>query len=428
MNRKAKNGFRITISAISALVMVTAAFPQVTYGLTLSPDSSTTSGSGSSSGTGSGTGSSSGSTSSSNKNTNTEKLNNLKNNYAQLEKEKKAIEAKLKDIKNEKSQTIAERNSISRQIDISNEQLAILKDKINLINEEISQKEAEISAKQTDIDNNFELFKSRVRALYMTDSSSVMNIIFGAQSFTDFLERSEYIKRVTDHDEALLKQLKADKTAIEAVKAEVDADKVELEQAQSDEAQKKKELNGQYAKVSEDVAQLKKMEQEFNANRDAIEKDMKETQAELSKIYASMKSIGDYVGGEYTWPLPGYSAISSPYGWRFNGADFHTGIDITGSGVYGATIVAANTGVVRFVQTSYTPGKGYGMYVIIDHGGGQTTLYGHMSAVSVSLNQAVNKGDPIGKVGSTGWSTGPHLHFEIRKDGQHTNPMNYFHK
>ena len=423
MNRKAKNGFRITISAISALMLVTAAFPQVAYGFTVGQTTS----SGSSSGTKSGSGSSSGSTNNSGKNTNTEKLNNLKNNYEQLEKEKKAIEAKLKDIKNEKSQTIAERNSISRQIDISNEQLALLKDKIKLINDEISQKEAEISAKQTDIDNNYELFKSRVRALYMTDSSSVVNIIFGAQSFTDFLERSEYIKRVTDHDEALLKQLKADKTAIEAAKAEVDADKAELEQAQTDEAQKKKELNGQYAKVSEDVAQLKKMEAEFNANREAIEKDMKETQAELAKIYASMKSIGDYVGGEYTWPLPGYRTISSSYGWRFGGGDFHTGTDITGSGVYGATIVAANTGVVRFVQTNYSAGRGYGMYVIIDHGGGQTTLYGHMSNISVSLNETVSKGQAIGNVGSTGWSTGPHLHFEIRINGQHTNPMNYFH-
>jgi peptidoglycan hydrolase CwlO-like protein len=129
MNRKAKNGFRITISAISALMLVTAAFPQVAYGFTVSPSTS----SGSSSGTKSGSGSSSGSTNNSGKNANTEKLNNLKNNYEQLEKEKKAIEAKLKDIKNEKSQTIAERNSISRQIDISNEQLALLKDKIKLI-------------------------------------------------------------------------------------------------------------------------------------------------------------------------------------------------------------------------------------------------------------------------------------------------------
>ncbi len=427
MSLRAKNIFRLSVAAFFAFLLFTSVLPQYAYGLTLSPDSSSEESS-QEDGTGDTSSTSSGTTSSATKNANNEKLDDLKDEYEQLEKELKEIEQNIKSINNEKTQTIAAQNSISRQIDISTEQLKILEEKITLINAEIEQKEEEISAKQADIDQNYDLFKVRVRALYMTDTSSVMNIIFGAQSFSDFLERSEYIKRVTDHDDALIDQLKTDKTAIEAAKAEVDAAKAELEQSKADEAQKKTELDGQLSKVSAEVALLKKTEAEFYANKAEKEKDMKETQAELDRIYASMKSIGEYVGGEFTWPLPGFSSISSYYGWRFNGADFHTGIDITGSGVYGHSIVAANKGKVSFVQTSYTPGKGYGMYVIIDHGGGRTTLYGHMSAINVSLDQWVEKGDKIGEVGSTGNSTGPHLHFEIRIDGKHTNPMNYFQK
>lgn len=425
MRLRAKNIFRLSVAVFSAFLLFTSVLPQYAYGLTLSPNTSSEEDSQEDDDTSS---TSSGTTSSSTKNSNTEQLNNLKDEYEQLEKELKEIEQNIKSINNEKTQTIAEQNSISRKIDISTEQLKILEEKITLINEEIKKKEEEISAKQSDIDQNYDLFKVRVRALYMTDTSSVINIIFGAQSFSDFLERSEYIKRVTDHDDALIDQLKTDKADIEAAKAEVDAAKAELEQSQADEAQKKKELDGQLSKVSAEVALLKQTEAEFYAHKAEKEQDMKETQAELDRIYAQMESIGEYVGGEFTWPVPGFSSISSYYGWRFNGADFHTGIDITGSGVYGHSIVAANKGKVSFVQTSYTPGKGYGKYVIIDHGGGRTTLYGHMSAINVSLDQWVDKGEKIGEVGSTGNSTGPHLHFEIRIDGKHTNPMNYFQK
>lgn len=155
---------------------------------------------------------------------------------------------------------------------------------------------------------------------------------------------------------------------------------------------------------------------------------MKRLDKEIEKIILANAGNDEYVGGDFLWPVKGYNHISSYYGWRFNNTDFHTGIDITGSGIYGKPVRAANAGKVIFVQTTYTAGKGYGKYVIIDHGGGRATLYAHMSAVSVSLGDWVAQGDKVGEVGSTGWSTGPHLHFEIRIDGKKTNPMNYFSK
>ena len=155
---------------------------------------------------------------------------------------------------------------------------------------------------------------------------------------------------------------------------------------------------------------------------------MKDVQSEIDRIYAQNQSSGSYVGGEFTWPVPGYSSITSYYGWRFNNTDFHTGIDISGGGIYGKNIVAANSGTVIKANTTYTPGVGYGIYLMIDHGGGMSTLYGHTSQLYVKQGDHVEKGQVIAAVGSTGWSTGPHLHFEIRQNGKHTNPLNWYQK
>lgn len=430
MNPKFKSGMRL-FAVICAFLVTLSAVPQSTYGLTIGGSSSKTSSkaAGTEDSDDDSDDSSSGTSSSSKSKTQaSEKLEGLKDDYEKLQKELDAIKKNIDNIADEKSKTIAKQNSVSRQIAISQEQLAILQERIAVLNEEIAQKEQEIADKQADIDKNYELFKVRIRALYMTDTSSVMNVLFGAQSFSEFLERSEYIKRVTQHDEELIDRLRQDKADIEAAKAEIDAAKAEVDTAKEEEAAKKKQLESQYNSLSQDVSILKKAEAEYNANKAKIQKELDEAKAEIDRLMAEIGSTGEYVGGEFSWPLPGFSSISSYYGWRFNGSDFHTGIDITGSGVYGKSVKAANAGKVAFVQTNYTAGVGYGMYVIIDHGGGYATLYAHLSGISVSLGDWVSQGDEVGKVGSTGWSTGPHLHFEIRKDGKHTNPMNYYTK
>lgn len=122
------------------------------------------------------------------------------------------------------------------------------------------------------------------------------------------------------------------------------------------------------------------------------------------------------------WPVPGYYTISSPYGWRFNGQDFHTGMDIVGEEILGKSTVAADDGTILHVETLPVPGAGYGKYIIIDHGDGLTTLYGHLDETLVVPGQQVERGQEIGKVGSTGGATGPNLHFEVRQDGLTTDP------
>ncbi|MDR1354238.1 MAG: M23 family metallopeptidase, partial [Oscillospiraceae bacterium] len=165
----------------------------------------------------------------------------------------------------------------------------------------------------------------------------------------------------------------------------------------------------------------------FIANRDECVRQEEAYQKQISAILAQLKpTSSEYVGGDLCWPVPGYYGITSPYGWRTFGGrrELHGGLDISSHGIYGANIVAANDGTVVFVCRKDSKGWGsYGFYVMIDHGGGVVTVYGHCSQIFVSVGQKVKKGQIIGAVGSTGCSTGPHLHFEYRVNGVRKDPM-----
>ena len=329
----------------------------------------------------------------------------LNERYEQLEKEAEALQEKIDNAQTEKAKQEAIKDKTTQEISIIRDQIAVLEEKI--------------------IAENYELFKSRMRAMYMSENTSVISLVLGADSFGDFLSSSEYLKRVAEHDQDLLDELEQTLANVEDAKAAVEADREELSGTKTEVEQKKQQLDAKLNATISEIQNISQMEQEFLADLEAKQQEMKEAQEEIDRIYASMESSGEYVGGGFMYPVPGYTYISSYYGWRFNGTDFHTGVDFTGSNVNGKSVVASNSGTVSFTKSTYTPGVGYGKYIIVDHGGGYSTLYGHLSSINVSVGDYVSKGENIGNVGSTGWSTGPHLHFEIRIDGQHTNPLPY---
>ena len=384
-----------------------------------------------------------------------EQIQDLQDQIDALEKKKQEAQNSLAGIQDDKEKEIANRNAIVTEIDSTVQQITLLQEQIDIIasdmesknqaiegkNEEIADKEDEIQDKMDDIDENYELLKQRLRASYMSNGATTLDLIMGAKSFGEFLSQSEMTRKIAEHDQAILEQLRADqkvleedlqdleqsKADLEAAKADLEVSKSSLEETQSAVNSKKSELDQLYQASSNQIAELSSLEAEFEADIAAYQQKAADMEQEIQRIYASLQtSSSQFVGGEFSWPLVGFSQISSYYGWRFNGQDFHTGIDITGSGVNGAPIYAANSGTVAFVQQNYTPGYSYGKYVIIDHGGGYSTLYAHCSAINVVEGQVVAQGEQIANVGSTGWSTGPHLHFEIRVNGQSTDPMGYF--
>lgn len=352
-------------------------------------------------------------------------ISDLNSKYNQLEQQSKDLQSKINQAKTEKARQEAIKAKTTQEMNIVRQQIAVLEEKITLLEQEIAQKEAQIEGLEEEIAQSYDLYKVRMRAMYMANDTSSLGLVLGTQSFGEFLTRSEMMKAVADHDQTLLENLRASLAAVEEAKAAVEEDRADLDETKRQADQKRGQLNNTLTAANAAIQDIASMEKEYLANKAKLEKEMKAVQAEIDAIYASMASMGDYVGGGFMYPVPGYRGISSYFGWRFNNSDYHTGVDFTGAGINGKTVVASNSGVVAFTKTTYTPGQGYGKYLIIDHGGGYSTLYAHLSAIHVSVGDYVGKGKAVGAVGNTGWSTGPHLHFEVRIDGSPKNPLNY---
>jgi len=371
-------------------------------------------------------------------------IDNISSQLSELQKEEEKLKKNIAGAKSELEKAQAEKAQIDRQVNLTQEQIALLFERINYLEQDIEDKlksidlkQKEIENKQREIDDNFELLKKRLRAMYMQDTTSSLGLVLGSDSFADFLARTEYIKRIADHDRSLMAalteqriemegekmSLEDEKAAMEHVKLSVEADRRETEQ-------KKQHLDVQQEKAQLQIQDIRAMEEAFLADLEKNKKIQDAAQAELDRIFREIEwSKNAYAGGVMAWPVPGYSSVTSEFGPRFGGTNMHTGIDISGSGIHGKPIVAANDGVVAKVNFAYSRGVGYGIYVIVDHGidNGKSisTLYAHCSSISVSVGQQVKRGQTIAAVGSTGWSTGPHLHFEVRINGSPVNPRPY---
>ena len=353
-------------------------------------------------------------------------LDDLNNEYDKLAEERAALDAKIANAKNEKEKQLAIKNQINSQITITRQEISVLTQKITLLESNIEGKEEEIRQKEADIEENFDLFLQRVRAMYMSGKTSTLELILGAEDFSTALMRAKIMESVAVHDEELINDLLYDIEQIDKEKAAFEANKLEEDAIRAELDSKKAVLDTQMSQTQKEIQNIQTLEQNYNLNKAQIDREEASLRKEMDDIYAQLDPVyEEYVGGEFLWPVPGYSNITSNFGWRFGGANWHTGIDISGSNVNGKPIVASNRGKVVLVVNNFVTGKGYGRYLIVDHGGGMSTLYAHTSKIVVAVGDTVSRGQKIAEIGTTGWSTGPHLHFEIRKDGKEQNPLNY---
>ena len=356
---------------------------------------------------------------------NREKLEQLQNQSEQLAAERKEIQAQINNASSQKAQQQAIKNTLDGKLVNTTAQIAVLEEKIAVLQEEIALTEEHIEILRGTIEDNYQLFLQRVRASYMYGDIAPMSVVLGADNYYDSLVAAKTIESVAKHDNELIESLNNDKAEVEDALEQLEEDEKELDESVQQLEEEKEMLKSDIAAAQSEIESIAKLEADFKANLAANQKKSQELQAEMNAVFAQINSVGEYVGGEMMWPVPGFGTITSYYGWRWNKTDYHTGIDISGGGINGATIAAANSGRVAKVNTSYVPGKGYGIYVMIDHGGGKVSLYGHCSKILVSEGESIVKGTPIAKVGNTGWSTGPHLHFEVRENGNHANPLAY---
>ena len=353
-------------------------------------------------------------------------IDDINSKIKNLETERKNIEKSIAAAKDEKQQEIVKRNHLDQQIKITKNEIDLLLERIGLLEQDIEYKINDITEKQRDIDKNYDEFLKRMRIMYMYDDTTMLGLLLGSDSFTTFLAQADSMSRVADYNQNLIHMLTAQRIGMENQKADLDSRLGALEADRDAAESLRLSLTGQLQAANLRIQDIDKMEKEFLADLEKNKAMVAAMESELKEIYRKIEwSKNPYIGGEMAWPVPGFYKITSEYGNRFGGRDFHTGMDIAGTGVYGANIVAANTGTVRYVNWAYSPGRGYGIYLIVDHGGGVSTLYAHCSNILVKVGDTVIKGDPIAKVGSTGWSTGPHLHFEVRVNGNAQNPKPY---
>lgn len=348
----------------------------------------------------------------------------LRAKQASLEKEQATLKSKISALKSSQADAQAQVDEINKLIENLSTQIDTLNSQIAVQNEEIAGIEAEISAKQRNIDESYEKFKQRVRSMYISgDLSGGLELLLCSDDFQDFLSRMTYVEAMAQHDQEIIDALTEDRNGFQAQKAQIEQKKAEIESQKSVLSQKKAELDEQKAEADALLAQIAADKAALQVEQAKIDKEMASARAQLDAIIrnATANDAGSsYVGGAWRWPAPGYTRITSKFGYRAWSNSYHKGIDI--GAPTGAAIVASNAGTV--VTSSYDA-NGYGNYVIINHGGGYMTVYGHLSRKSVSVGQNVSRGQTIGLCGSTGRSTGPHLHFEIRVNGTAKNPLNY---
>ena len=359
-----------------------------------------------------------------------EDIDALKGDAADLKDQRKELEAQLKTLANDKSTAIARKNLLDQQIANTTAQISNVEQQIAQYDQLIAQKEEELRQAEEEEEEQYALFCRRVRAMEEQGTISYWSVLFKADSFTDLLSRMDFINEIMEADQRVIDDLKAMQVRIEEAKTSLEGSRTEAQAARDELAAKKKELDAQRAEANKVIQQIAAAAEETEATLEEMEAEQEKIQKEIERLNRELqaqlaaegKSNQSNPGG-YIWPVDS-RYITSTVGGRASpggiGSTNHQGTDIGRVG-YTSSIYAAKAGTVIVSQRS----SSYGEYVVISHGSGNTTLYAHMSSRKVSVGQYVKQGGVIGITGSTGNSTGPHLHFEVVENGQRVNPLSH---
>ncbi len=336
----------------------------------------------------------------------------------------------LDDIKNKKTNLVKAYADFDSQLTAVEDEVAAITADIKNTKEEIERKAIELEEAEANTAAYEEEFKTRARIMYENGSTSYLEVLFGAESFSDLLERMEVVGSILDYDREVLDKYVESQKIIKNAKEEQEQllerqnsqqRSLELKQEQLEITLEKQQVLIDELSDDEDLAA-----KAYAAAEKKYEEEERKAQEEIRrKQLESQKSAlaSNYTGGKFCWPAPSGVRITSPFGYRYHPIShtysLHRGIDI--STAYGTNILATEDGVVIIAQYN----SSYGRYISINHGNGYTTLYAHNSQLLVSPGQTVKRGQVIAKAGSTGNSTGPHCHFEVSYNGNLQNPLNY---
>lgn len=347
------------------------------------------------------------------------------------------LEDQLADLQRQAEEQQAKTNEASAKVESVSERLRQIQEELRVATAEYKEVKGQLDSVEDKISDNTELLQKteadlkvknkklqqRVRDIYINGQISYVDVLFGAKDFADLMTRMDVLKRIIKHDYDLIMKVKEEKATVENTRAQLEKDKAEAEVLVADAQAKKAKVED---KESEQQVLLDQAIYDRDTSERMYEEIMAASQEVANMIRRSHMSSAGYSGapagaGGMIWPISG--PITSEFGWRthpiFGTARFHSGLDIGGD--YGMPIYAAAGGTVIYAGWI----SGYGNAVIIDHGGGVTTLYGHNDSLNVSEGENVAQGQVIAMCGSTGNSTGPHCHFEVRENGEPVSPYGY---
>ena len=329
---------------------------------------------------------------------------------------------RLQAVQDEMSEHMQQLQELDNQVAQSQEEINKINIQVEELKTQITENEEKLVKTQAEYDSIQDTLNARLIYMYEAPKLEFLQVLLESTSVTDFLATYYAMKELAEYDKELLETVKQQKLEIETTKKILDEKKTQVIASKQSQQKKTQVLTNTKTMREYYISKLTAEEQQLQAQIDEYNLQVATIEAEI-KLLALNSISEDYIGGAMIWPIPGYTNITSQFGMRVHpitGAyKLHTGMDV--GAPIGASFVAAANGIV----SKATYNTAYGNMVIIDHGGGVQTLYAHGSEIVAQVGQTVATGDEALKVGSTGYSTGPHAHFEIRINGQTVNPVDY---
>ena len=371
-----------------------------------------------------------------------DQIDALEQQKSELQSQQASIQTNIDDLIAQQADVIDQKAAMDEKNELARQEIELINEQIDVYTGLIEDKAEELEKAEAAEQAQYELYRKRVRAMEEEGSYTYLDILFQCRSLSDVLSAIDMIGEIMDSDKRLFEEYKTARETTEQVKAEYEATLAQLGEKQETLEAEKAELEEQIAAAVEVINQLQDDIDAAKAEYAKAAAAEAAAQASINAIIAQMQAeeeaarqeaaqnnqqytgTGSTATGTYIWPCPSSTYVTSAFGMRdhplFGDERPHSGIDIAGSA--GSKVLAADSGTVAVATYS----SSYGNYVTIYHSNGDYTLYAHMSSLAVSAGQSVTQGDVIGYVGSTGWATGPHLHFEIRVNGSTVDPLSYF--
>lgn len=403
-------------------------------------------------------------------------ISDLEQQLQQLEQENEKYQKILDDTKSDIAEKEEYKSALVSKVQVLDEKIAVTREKISSLNDDIKEKQDAYDKGLSEVEDQFDALANRLRILYMSGNATDLEIIFGAKDFSDLIDKMELVKSLANSDKELISEIQTKLDELSTKKKSLEADKKDLETQQASLKSDQDEFNKLISDNDEILKNLYASNSEAQNSLESAALQSDEIEAKISQYYAAQKAAAEHAaqvsqsssssgsssssssssssgssssgssssgsssvivpsGSGFAWPTPGFVSRSSEW-FEDREVYNHGGIDIAGAGIMGTPVVAAADGTVVATNSSCTHnwgksyscgcGGGYGNYVMISHAGGKMTVYGHLTSLTVSSGQSVSRGQVIGYVGSTGNSTGPHLHYECRLNGVRYNPMSEY--